>query len=502
MTLATPARDPRRWRVLAVLSVMQFLIVSDNTIVNVALPAIRTDLNFTNGGLAWVVDGYVLAAGGLLLLCGRIGDRVGHRRMFLAGTFVFGVSSLCSAVSLEPVMLVLSRFGQGVGEALAAPAALALIASLFIGNERTKALGIWGGLAGTGATVGVLLSGVLVQWAGWRWIFLINIPFVVLAMTAAPRLLRADLPSGRRAPLDVVGAVLVTAGLTLGVAALLNTARHGWTAPSTCSFAAGAVGCLAAFVIVEHRVATHPLIPLSYLRHGTRTGANLVSSLFGGAMAGMFVLLTLYQQTVLGHTALYTGLAYLPFCLAFAPGFGVAAVLQKRFGTQVTLTTAFAVCITGMLLMSRLTTDSSYTAVLLPAMIVLAVGLGMAFPAAQNAALAEVDESRSGLASGLQTTAQALGAALGVAVLVAVAASAGGPTGAEATHGYRVAFLVAAGMYLLAGILVLALVRDPRILTPDKDVSAPRAGEPSSGGPNLQRDADDAVASLGGSHER
>jgi EmrB/QacA subfamily drug resistance transporter len=453
------ATDPRRWAALAVLALVQFIIVIDNTIVNVALPSIQHHLNFSTDGLAWVVNGYMLTAGGLLLLGGRIGDFVGHRRMFLGGAAVFGLASLASGLSTTALMLVASRFAQGAGEAMASPAALALIAGLFTGRERGKALGIWGSLGGLGSIVGVLLSGMLVQWSGWRWIFLINIPFAVIAIVLLPRVVddnRAPAPRGR---LDVAGAALVTTGLTLAVAALLHAASHPWSSLGTVLPLALSLACLAGFVAVEATVA-NPLAPLGFFADRSRVSANLVSALLTAVMAGMFLLLTLYQQEVLHYTALRTGLAYLPFCLAFGPGFGVSAVLMNKFGTRTALVAAFLVSTAGMLLMARISLTGDYVRELLPAMLVLAIGLGMAFPAAQNAALAGTTRETAGLASGVQTAVQALGGSLGVAVLVTIAARAAGGSAhpvpsAALVHGYRVAFTVGAAVYAVAALIVL-----------------------------------------------
>ncbi len=468
-TTAAAGADPRRWSALAVLALVQFIIVIDNTIVNVALPHIQRDLSFTGGGLAWVVNGYMLTAGGLLLLGGRIGDLVGYRRMFLAGAAVFGLASLASGAAVSAQMLVVSRFAQGAGEAMASPAALALIAVLFKGGERAKALGIWGSLGGLGSIVGVLLSGMLVQWSDWRWVFFINIPFALAAIVLVPRVL-ADRPRGLPGQrLDVAGAVLITGGPTLLVDGLLNAASHPWGATGTVVPIVAGGACLLAFVAVESIVA-HPLAPLGFFRDRSRVTTNLVSALMTGVMAGMFLLLTLYQQEVLGYSALRTGLAYLPFCLAFAPGFGISALVMGRAGTKVALVLAFVVSAAGMVLMARITVTGGYAGQLLPAMLVLAVGLGMGFPAAQNASLAGTTEETAGLASGVQTAAMALGGSLGVAVLVTVAsraaATVAGPAGPVAVvHGYRMAFLLGAGVYAAAGLLALAFVnqlRSPR----------------------------------------
>ena len=267
----TPAAaDPRRWAALAVLALVQFIIVIDNTIVNVALPSIQHHLSFSADGLAWVVNGYMLTAGGLLLLGGRIGDLVGHRRMFLLGAAVFGLASLASGASVTAPMLVASRFAQGAGEAMASPAALALIAGLFAGRERGKALGIWGSLGGLGSIVGVLLSGMLVQWSGWRWIFLINIPFAIVAIVLLPRFVNESRSPARRGRLDFAGAALVTAGLTLVVAALLHAASHPWTAAGTVLPLALGLACLAGFIAVEANVA-NPLAPLGFFTDRSRS---------------------------------------------------------------------------------------------------------------------------------------------------------------------------------------------------------------------------------------
>jgi len=455
------APNPLRWRALSVLALMQFVIVIDNTIVNVALPSIQQHLHFSVGGLAWVVDGYMLAAGGLLLLGGRIGDMVGHRRLFLAGTFVFGLASIASGVSVDAAMLVISRFAQGIGEAMAAPAALALIAGLFTGKERAKALGIWGGLGGLGATVGVLLSGILVQWADWRWIFLINIPFALTALVMVPRFLPDERPERRRERPDVAGAVLVTAGLTLVVDALLHAANHGWGGAGTVVPFVVGIGCLIGFGVVETRAAS-PLAPPSFFTDRSRVAANGASALMAGAMAGMFLLLTLYQQQVLHYSAIRTGIAYLPFCLAFVPGFGISAAVMSRAGTKAAMVLAFGTCTVGMVLMARISVGGDYVGELLPAMLVLAIGLGMAFPAAQNAALAGTTDETTGLAAGVQTAVQALGAALGVAALVTIAAHGRstfhGAFAAAIVHGDRLAFWVGAIAYLAAGLIALAFV--------------------------------------------
>jgi EmrB/QacA subfamily drug resistance transporter len=452
--------DRRRWQILGVLALVQFLIVIDNTIVNVALPSIEHDLGFTADGLAWVVNGYLLAAGGLLLLGGRLADLLGRRRLFLTGTVIFAAASLLCGLATTPGVLVASRFAQGVGEALAAPAALSLIALLFPEPaERGKALGVWGGLAGLGAVTGVLLSGTLTYLLDWRWIFFINLPFAVVALILAPRLIPRDLRGSRAGSLDLPGAVLVTGGATAVVFGLLASVRQGWSDPTV--IASMVVGALAfvALVAVERR-ARAPLVPLRFFANRTRVGANAAAVFLVGVMAALFLLLTLFMQQVLGYSALSAGLAYVPFCLLFVGAVFGAFVLVARWGVRATLLIAFGAAAVGMLLLSRLPVDASYGTDLLPALLVLAVGFGLGFPCLQTAALHEVSEDDAGLGAGMQTTVQALANALGVAVFLAVALHrTGGAATAEAiTAGYRLAFVAGVASLLLGAVIVLLMI--------------------------------------------
>lgn len=474
--IATPApaatatgAGRRRWLALAALALVQFAIVTDNTIVNVALPSIRNDLGFSTSGLAWVINGYLLAAGGLLLLGGRISDLAGRRRVFLAGAGLFAVASFLSGAAPTAEILVAARFAQGVGEALAAPAALSIIATMFTEPaERAKALGIWGGLAGMGATSGVLLSGVLTDLANWRWIFFLNVPFALVAMVAVPYLVREGQAVDRPRRIDLTGAVLVTTGLVGVVHGLLAATRHDWDSAAVLVPLVAGLLALTAFVLVELR-SQAPLVPMRFFGNATRVSANLGSLFMIGVMAAMFLLLTLYMQDVLGYTALRTGLAYLPFCLLFVGAVFGSFVLSARLGAKPTLLVAFGVAATGMLLLVRLPVAGSYSTDLLPALLVLAVGFGLGFPGLQAAALHDVSEADAGLGSGVQTSVQAIANALGIAVFLTAAlrhtASAlrdGAEPAAAITSGYQLAFGIGVGSLVLGGLVILIFMRTTR----------------------------------------
>jgi EmrB/QacA subfamily drug resistance transporter len=493
----TTGPDPRRWRALAVLALVQFIIAIDNTVVNVALPSIQRDLHFSTSGLAWVVDGYMLTAGGLLLLGGRLGDLLGRRRMFSTGTALFALASLAAGTAGNGGILVASRFLQGVGEALASPAALSLIALLFRdGKERAKALGVWGGLTGIGATVGVLLSGTLIELASWRWLFYLNLPIAATALLLVPRVVAgasADpRAAGRRA--DVPAAILVTGGLVAVVHGLLEAGHHAWGDAAVLTPLVLGTAALLGFVAVEARTA-EPLVPLRFFTNRTRVTANAASVLMTSAMMAMFLLLTLFMQGVLGYSALRAGLAYLPFSAGFMAGVGAYTQLSSRLGPRVTLAVAFAVGTAGMLLLGRVPPTASYLTDVLPAMLVLAVGLGSGMPALQEAAMHGVSERDAGLGSGVQTAVQALGGAVGIAVFVAIAlrrtasaAAAGLPAGPAATAGYQLAYHVGALILATGTVLVLVLMRrmpgdESRPDVAEPDIAKPEAGDPDDSHP-------------------
>src|ERR671935_320683 len=337
--------DPRRWKALFVLALVQFMIIIDITVVNVALPSIQRSLHFTGDSLAWVVDGYALMAGGLLLFGGRVGDLFGRKRLFLIGTALFAVASFTSGAAQNHTMLVMSRFAQGAGEALASPAALALIVLLFTDpKERTRALGIWSGLAGLGGTMGVLISGLIVNFVSWRWIFFVNIPIAAVAIALIPGLVsesRAERASRR---VDVPGAVLVTGGVLALIDGFLAASRHSWGSPAVVWPLVIGVAALVSMVLVESRTRD-PLIPITFFANRTRVSANLATAVMASGMFGMFFLLTLYLQQVLRYSPLKTGLAYTPFGLGMIAGIAVSTKILGRVGAQGV--TAVALTIAG-----------------------------------------------------------------------------------------------------------------------------------------------------------
>jgi EmrB/QacA subfamily drug resistance transporter len=459
--------SPLRWWALVVLSLVQFVLVLDATVVNVALPSIERDLGMGPAGLAWVVNGYALAFGGLLLLGGRLADLFGRRRVFLAGLGVFALASAAAGLSLGPETLVAGRFLQGAGAALVAPAALSMVTLLFSEEkERATALSIWGGLAGLGATVGVLLGGVLSDLASWPWVFLINLPVAAVALALVPRLVaESRSSSGGRGRLDVPGALLVTAGLSLVVFALLGKGAQSWASgavlvPLACGFA-----LVGLFVAAEAR-AENPLVPLRFFRSGIRSAANAIFVLTNGAMMAMYFSLSLYMQQVLGFSALLAGLAYLPLCAAFFVGIGASSRLVRRFGARTVITGGLTVAAAGLALLSGVSADGSYLRDLLPGMLVVPLGAGAAFVAATILALEGTDGKDAGLASGVLNTAQQVGNALGLAVLVSLAVdrtsgllSAGAEPSVAATGGFSLAFGAAAGVLFAAGLLAFFVIR-------------------------------------------
>jgi EmrB/QacA subfamily drug resistance transporter len=457
--------DPRRWQALGVLGLIQFMLILDVTVVNVALPRVQHDLGFSQSGLAWVVNGYVLMAGGLLLLGGRLADILGRRRLFLLGVGLFAIASATCGAAVNPGMLVASRFLQGVGEAMAAPASLGLIALLFPDpRERMKALGIWGGIAGLGGTSGTVISGLLVDFASWRWIFFVNLPVALFALVMVPRLVSesrmvrdADRP-------DYAGAVTGTAGLIAVVDGLLQAATHPWGSVNVLLPLLGGLALLALMVRIE-AVSESPLIPLEFFKNRTRVVANGTTLFFSSAFFSYFFLLTLFEQQVLHYSPLKGGLSYVPFGLTIGAGIGIGTALMPRIGVKPLLATGFFTCAVGIFLTSMITVHSSYAAGVLPGMIVLGLGSGLCFPASGNAALHEVTGQDSSLASGVQSAMQQVGGALGLSVLVTLGLRhAAGQIhdgvlpAVAATHGYALAFRVGAVLLVIGGALILFLL--------------------------------------------
>jgi EmrB/QacA subfamily drug resistance transporter len=472
--------DPRRWKALGVIAVVQFMLVLDVTVVNVALPHIQTDLHFSRAGLAWVVDGYVLTAGGLLLLGGRLGDLLGRRRMFVVGLLLFAAASAMSGAAIDPAMLVASRFLQGVGEAVASPAAFGLVALLFADpKERATAIGIFGGVAGLGGTLGPVISGLLISAASWRWIFFVNVPVGIFAALATLRMVqesRAERRPDSSRP-DFEGAVLGTAGLVGLVYGFIAAGNHPWgSVPIVASLTVGSAA-LVAFVLRE-RTAPNPLVPAGFLSNRTRVSANVATVFFAGVFFTVFFLLTLYWQQVEHYSTITTGLAYLPFGLVIGIGIGLSSAVVTRTGTKPLLLLGALFVASGALLLSRITVHGSYLTQALPGLVMLAFGSGLSFAAFGNASMHDVSGQDASLASGLESTAQQVGGAVGLAVLATLALrhtraamAHGVPAGLASTHGTVLAFRVAAVVALVgAAFVATAPIARPRPKLSEEEV--------------------------------
>lgn len=428
---------------MIVLCLVQFMLVLDDTVVNVALPSIRDELGFSASGLPWVVNAYFLAFGGLLLLCGRMADLLGRRRVFLIGVALFGVASLACGLAREPWQLVIGRFVQGTGSAMAGPAAMSMITLLYPGpEERARALGVWGGIAALGGTSGLVLSGALTDLVSWRAIFLINLPVVAVALALLPRLVPESRAPGRRR-LDVPGAVLVTGASVSLVYGLLRVGETGWSDPIVIGAVAASTALAVAFVAAESRAAA-PLVPGSFLASRTRAVANGATLLFSMAMYAMSFLLMIQVQTALGYSPLLAGIAYLPYGAGILTGMWLSARISLRIGTRWVLLPAFLVNIAGLLLLSGVAAGDSYAAHVLPGMLILSVGNGLSLPLMAVAAVDGTTEEDAGLGSALFTSVQQIGGAVGVAALAVMGYSGGLTAGA---------ICVALGAVLIAVLL-------------------------------------------------
>ena len=457
----------RRWFALIVLCLGSLMIVLDTTIVNVALPSIRADLGFSETSLAWVVNAYLLTFGGFLLLGGRLGDLFGHRRLFLSGITLFTLASLVCGVSTTQAMLVAARAVQGLGGAVASAVSLSLMMTLFTEPaERAKAMGIFGFVAAGGGSIGVLLGGVLTDALDWHWIFLVNLPIGVAVYILSLRLLPAARAAASTRRLDVAGAVTVTASLMLAVYAIVNGNQAGWTSGRTLGLLTAAAALLAAFLWIEARVES-PLMPLRLFRLRNVATANVVGVLWAAAMFAWFFLSALYLQLVLGYSPLRVGLAFLPANLIMgAFSIGLSAKLVMRFGIKPPLASGLLLAALGLALLARAPVDGSFVRDVLPSMILLGFGAGIAFNPVLLAAMSDVDPSESGLASGFVNTSFMMGGALGLAVLASLAASrtdslrAGGTTRLAAlTGGYHAAFIAGAVFALAAAAVGATLLR-------------------------------------------
>ena len=460
-------RSSRRWLALSVLALAQFLVVLDASIVNIALPVLGEQLRMDTAALAWVITAYVLAFGGLLLLGGRLADRYGHRRVFLAGVAGFVAASALAVLSVTSGMLLAARAAQGASAALLAPAALALLTHLFPGTrERTKALGVWGGVAGIGSAAGVLLGGVLTGALGWQAVFFVNVPVGALVLIAIPLLITRD-RGGVRGRLDVPGAATVTAALVSAVGALSAVDQLGFAHPLTIGLAVAAVALGAAFVLIERRSA-EPLVPLAVFRNRNLTVGNIVMLLVGAAMVALFFALSVYMQAVLHYDALMTGISQLPLAGALVLVAGVAPAVIGRIGAKPTLIGSLLLLATGLVWLAAAPADAQFVAQLLGPSILIGVGLGGAFVTTTQLAVDGVDGGEAGLAGGLVNTSQQVGGALGLAVLSTVATvrtdallTAGVPAPEAVTSGFSWLFLGAAAI-AVAAAGVAAAVRSRR----------------------------------------
>lgn len=457
----------QRWWALMVLCLGVLMIVLDTTIVNVALPSIREDLRFTETSLVWVVNAYMLTFGGFLLLGGRLGDLLGHRRMFLAGLVLFTVASLACGLARGQGLLIAARAAQGLGGAVVSAVSLSLIMNLFTeAGERARAMGVYGFVCAGGGSLGVLLGGLLTSKLSWHWIFLVNIPIGVAVYALCLRLLPAARGAAGGGKLDVAGALTVTASLMLAVYAVVNGNEAGWTSAQSLGLLGAAALLMALFLAIEARVA-EPLMPLALFRLRNVATANVVGVLWAAGMFAWFFVSALYMQLVLGYDAMQVGLAFLPANLIMAAfSLGLSAKLVMRFGIRGPLATGLLMAALGLALFARAPVDGHFAADVLPGMLLLGLGAGIAFNPMLLAAMSDVEPSQSGLASGVVNTAFMMGGALGLAVLASLAAArtaalatAGATPVAALAGGYRATFLAGAVIAAVAAALAAALVR-------------------------------------------
>ncbi|HUO70252.1 MAG TPA: MFS transporter [Solirubrobacteraceae bacterium] len=459
--------DRRRWTALVVLCAGFLMIILDQTIVNVALPSIQTDLHFSQSSLAWVVNAYLIAFGGLLLLVGRLGDLIGRKRIFLAGLAVFTSASLLCGLADSQGLLIAARFVQGIGGAMTSAVILGMIVTMFPGPaEQAKAIGVYSFVASAGASIGLLAGGVITQGINWHWIFFVNVPIGIATAIYSRRLIPAEKGIGLDHGADLPGALLLVSSLMLGVYTIVEASTYSWGSAHTIGFGLVAIALLAGFVLRQAR-ATNPLVPLRVFRSRTVTAANLIQVLMVAGLFGMFFLGALYLQRVLRYDAIEVGLAFLPVALGIAVmSLGFSARLITRFGARQTLVPGLLLVAAGLVLFRRAPLHAGYAADLLPAMVLMGIGAGAAFPSLMTLAMSAATAEDSGLASGLVNTTQQVGGALGLAVLATLATThtntlvgQGESLTTSLVSGYRVAFTVGAILVGLAIVAAIALLR-------------------------------------------
>jgi EmrB/QacA subfamily drug resistance transporter len=478
-----PHEDPRRWKALAVLGVAYLMVVLDVSIVNVALPSIQEDLNFSPENLQWVVSGYALTFGGFLLLGGRIGDLLGRRWLFMVGLGAFALFSLACGLATSDGMLIAFRALQGAAGAILSPSVFSIVSVTFReGAERNKALGILGGIAGSGAAIGVLAGGVLTEYIGWEWIFFVNVPIGLAALALVPRYVRESHAEDMVRHFDTAGAVTVTASLMLLVYGLTQSTNIGWGSARTIGVLLGSAALMAAFIVIEMR-SRSPLVPLNFFRRRTPTGANIIGFGLGTMVFGMFFLLSLYMQQVLGFSALKTGVGYLAVALTAVVASGVAQALVTKLGVKPVLSGGMLLLGGGLACFTQVSVDGSYVSDLLPGFLLIGVGLGFSFVPVSIAALAGVTGKDAGLASGLINTSQQIGGALGLAILTTIATThtesllaEGEPAPNALTEGFSLAFWAGVGFAALSLIATLvALKREDLKMPAPGEAAAPVA---------------------------
>ncbi len=456
----------RRWTALILLCVAQFIVVLDASIVNVALPSIGRGLHFSEQDLPWVVNAYLIAFGGFLLLGGRAADLLGRRRVFMAGLAVVAISSLAAGFASTQGQLIAARAAQGLGAAIVSPAALSIVTTLFSdGAERNKALGAWGAVAGSAGAVGVLLGGILTEGLGWEWVLWVNVPVSLIAMALTPGLIGESRSEAEHRHFDAAGAVTITAGLSLLAYALLDASSAGWGSTKIVSLFVASALLLAAFVAIELR-SKAPLVPFRIFRTRTVLGANVVGLLLGASLFSMFFFVTLYMQQVLHYGPIHAGLSYLPLSAAIIVSAGFGGQLVTRFGFKPILAIGMLSVAVGLLWFSGISVGGSFVDDILGPSLLAAIGLGFGFVTSTIAAVAGVQSREQGLASGLINTSQQFGGAIGLAVLSAIATSrthtvlAGGSSPVNALNeGFQAAFLVGAGIAALGVLATLLLIR-------------------------------------------
>jgi EmrB/QacA subfamily drug resistance transporter len=456
----------RRWTALILLCAAQFVVVLDASIVNVALPSIGSGLHFSEANLPWVVNAYVIAFGGFLLLGGRAADLLGRRRVFMAGLLVVAVASLLAGFSANQGQLIAARAAQGLGAAIISPSALSIVTTLFRdGAERNKALGAWGAVAGSAGAAGVLLGGILTEGLGWEWVLWVNVPVSLVALALTPGLIPESRSESATRHYDAAGALSVTAGLSLLAYALLDANSSGWGSTKIISLLALSVALLGAFVAIELR-SKAPLVPFRIFRLRTLTGANVVGILLGASLFSMFFFISLYMQQVLGYSPIHAGLSYLPLAITIIVAAGLGGQLVTRFGFKAILAGGMLLIALGLVWFSRISVGGGFVSDILGPSLLAAIGLGFGFVTSTIAAVSGVEEQEQGLASGLINTSQQIGGALGLAVLSTIATSrtddvlASGASNASAlTEGFQSAFLAGGAIAFVGFVATLVLIR-------------------------------------------